>query len=187
MKGIFLVVCFGLLTAHTVFAQTTERAKDHSRIPSEFHSRNSIFTLRFQRGRTSTYRLIDTSTGRTLAIAQSAICPADINGDIFRGTVDVHFAPDSSAVCIEENVTDASPAIRYILIRREDSKTYGIHYLLPEETIWTVDTRVEFNYELPEVMSLTRDTITFRYPACRQTRKVISGSIHSSETPATAH
>ena len=66
------------------------------------------------------------------------------------------------------------------------TETYRTSNLLPETNRWTTNAQFEgISYELPQVVALTTDSISFHYPLSRQTRTVGIISIHSATEPTT--
>ena len=134
------------------------------------------------------YRLIDRVSCAILASAESAISPSDIFDGRFRSTPDVVFAADGSGVAISEDVSDASPIMRHILIHRESGGHFAVRYLQPPwdrfiHTSHPRDTRDLFSPERPVAIALTTNKISFYYPIARRTRVMSLASVPSTSEP----
>ncbi len=107
------------------------------------------------------YELRTAYGGKLLATAQSAFSLEKSGGGEISGSQHVLVAQDASAVCVVDNVSDASPSTRYILFRRKHDGTFSTSYLHPK--MLNVEGPGEFDYDCPDVVGITHDTITFNY------------------------
>ena len=82
------------------------------------------------RHRTSSqYTLIDAKNNAVVGHAESAILSDDVQEGVFRGTRTVETSPDGAKILINEDISDASPAARYILFERQPTGNYETFYL----------------------------------------------------------
>jgi hypothetical protein len=163
------------------------RSQPRSPLKHSYIAPSKKIQLTFKLGDPSIYQLVDTASGAVVATAQSAITPDDVYQNAFRGTVDVVFSSNSKSLCIQEGVSDASPATRYILIRPDSESSYEVRYLLPEYNMIKTDPGAEFQFAQPDVVGLSQDAILMRYSGVKTSMAVWLDSIHFTTIPRTSN
>src|SRR5208337_4038157 len=134
--AISFAITAGLIGSVTT-SQSATGPESEGALPAEHISPDKALILRFRlQSPQSTYQLVEAATGRLLATAESAIRPNDVYKGRFRGGLEILFAPQNSSVNVREDISDASPAVRFIYFERQQDGSYLTYYLTPPVYRW---------------------------------------------------
>jgi len=127
------------------------------------------------------YKLFD-SNNKILSVAKSAIEPNDIYEGKFRGTRDITYSPDNSAICIREDLSDASPFTSFIYLKRQTNGSYSVSYLRPP--ICYFDPKEPIGFEFPQIINISDTQFDLYYESSRKRKTVATDSITRLKGPA---
>jgi len=137
------------------------------------------FTLQLPNSR---YQLVDAASGRTLATAESAIVPNDVDNGICRDGLEVLFAAQDSSVIVREDVGDASPAVRFIDFERQSDGSYITYYLLPPFDLWHNEWE---GADFPHFLAIDKKKAILYYDHRRRKKVLKLAAISKTKNPET--